>query len=586
MAKSKTKQRQPVKGTSDPSNFEGFREWLKAQPREWATTIAARAALRIVPLVSTSESIPTFASKVFRATALARFAARYPNRKVRSAAETAGKAAVGADHLSSAVWAAVLATFADNAWSASFAIQQSAAVAGQSLYHSVKTDVDRLLDASILPEALADSPLWPDQPPAQIGGMWRALKSQLGDHWGVWFAWYEDVLHGIPWSEAELAAFTDVQGDYPWKEVLPWDDGPHAVNMVIASRLKILGTPPEPSVSATASQSSPLPSQGPGPHFGLAANHLIDLSGPGELDASGNNIERLRQLLPLVQQYAEALSRQLVGNKYPELEKAVRDYQATVAGKNESQIAWGHVFGLGVFLQNAADAAQREIKDRLLPELEDNSLAALESLLKLHGPLILASGEGRELHAQADAFDMTRAEIAELAAVSKAVAADLKSNNEIATKAAAAEIEQAANAMDQGRHPERGTIYGMATIRNMSLVLIAAATVSPPILLGLVAGIPGAIAGGAITLLGAESLKKSATFMAIAAQLGAKIDSMTGPALEAWVKKRIQASGPFQDFALKNEDALRQIAAKTQQLKWLADYIDLIKAAREKSDRE
>ena len=80
-------------------------------------------------------------------------------------------------------------------------------------------------------------------------------------------------------------------------------------------------------------------------------------------------------------------------------------------------------------------------------------------------------------------------------------------------------------------------------------------------------------------MIGAEGLKRSATFVSIATQIGAKIDLMTGPELLAWTERRIQAAAPFRAFVLANEEPLRRIAETTQQLKWLPAYIDLIKQA-------
>jgi hypothetical protein len=131
-----------------------------------------------------------------------------------------------------------------------------------------------------------------------------------------------------------------------------------------------------------------VPSQGAGTHFAISAAGEIAQTVPSQLDANGNDIRHIHQLLP-------------------------------------SEIAWGLVWGLGVRLEEAAAAAERKGIDRLAPTLEDAALAALQSLRTLHVPLILATAEGRKLQEQADRLHMTRAEQAALRDDAVALSDDL-----------------------------------------------------------------------------------------------------------------------------------------------------------------
>ena len=91
---------------------------------------------------------------------------------------------------------------------------------------------------------------------------------------------------------------------------------------------------------------------------------------PSEIDADGNHIGRIRQLLPLVRRAADDLVGHLNPNAFPELAREIGDYRAAIAD-DEMWIAWGTMFGLGVMLENSAEAARRQIEDRLQPPLED-----------------------------------------------------------------------------------------------------------------------------------------------------------------------------------------------------------------------
>lgn len=253
-------------GPPDPKDRKAFQNWLEKQPREWSVTIAARAALRVLPLVH-AKDLPLIALQVFRATAITRFAAKYPNRTIEvSLVADAGK---GADAVifanlteasANVTYAVSEAAYTAYGGSASAhytsnvlasAVQASASAAS-AIYSAVKQDALRLDHDVLTAGQLARDQLWPIPAPAELDEAWQRLRMELhalGHHWQVWIDWYQNVaLHeahrGI--TEAEDAAFTDIPG------ILPWDDGAEAVNTEIARRLQALreGGTLEPFISA------------------------------------------------------------------------------------------------------------------------------------------------------------------------------------------------------------------------------------------------------------------------------------------------------------------------------------------------
>jgi hypothetical protein len=251
----------------NPNDRQAFSNWLAKRPHQWSVTIAVRAALRVLPLLRGPNNPEATTLSAFRATAIARFAARFPNNAIETAA-VAAAAASSRDVPAAASFAATAAAAVSRdardgpsaATAASFGVSAAAAAAFtatatavSAMFSAVKQDAEQLHDRRLTPEQLATVPLWPKLSPRDIGGAWRELAQELrarGDHWSVWIDWYDDVLAGAPHlgnSEAQDAAYTDVVGE------LPWEAGAEAVNMEIARRL------------AELSSAAVIPDQSPAP---------------------------------------------------------------------------------------------------------------------------------------------------------------------------------------------------------------------------------------------------------------------------------------------------------------------------------
>jgi hypothetical protein len=573
-------------------NLIDLRQWLDRQPREAMIAIAARSALRVVPLLS---RVPLKISRealgfdpiprVFFANSISWLIAAYPELhremhgisgaardSLRAAAQVArgaisGAASIAIDSSADAIRAVARST------SRSTII---AADAFRALDSAGEASIDaEIIDKGItigerirLSTELAILPLWRRGLPDSMDRDWRTLKTMLNaenEGWEVWIEWYEDRLVGRA-SDVKIELLRSTLAS----EVLS--------RPAAAVNAKIRGAIDEWSLLASDYR---IPAQSAGPHFALSTDLKIALAPPSEIDARGNNIGRLQELLPVVRQCAEDLAGRLNANTHPELFRNLARYRAVIADAPQS-IAWGTVFGLGVRLDNAAAAARRKIEDRLQPPLEDAAQEALDSVLTLHGPLILATAEGRELMDEADRFYLTRDQQGALREDAKVIAAALKNSPEVIEVPAAILTEEAAETVGEGPHPERGSTYWLATARNVSAIAVPAAA------LGAFAWWVGGFGGNAAALAGSWVLRESERIRNAASALGSEYDRLVDTArdqaalLNAQAIARLRFLIPFRDFVIANEEPLRRIAGYSRQLHWMLSYIDFIVRPNEK----
>jgi hypothetical protein len=314
----------------------------------------------------------------------------------------------------------------------------------------------------------------------------------------------------------------------------------------------------------------PLPKQGAGPHFAIAPSGKIAQASRSTIDAAGNDTRRITQLVVLVRQATDDLALTLRGssNTFPELVRDLDAYRHAISYE-VSDIAWGLVWGLGVRLEEAAAAAERKIDDRLSPQLEDVALSSLQSLRVLHAPLILATAEGRELQEQADLMRMTRDEQSALRRDAAALSSSLEQSDNLIEQEASDIVNDAVTSIGQGRHPNRGTTFGIVTIKHTAIVLVGAAVIGIP------AHYIGGVVGAGLTMGAWEAVKKAPSFAAATAALGDEFNRIIergGAAAE----EQVARLAPFRRFVLDNEAPLRRIAASTTQLGWMTAYIDFL----------
>jgi hypothetical protein len=219
--------------------------WLRKQPREIAATIAARAALRVAPLIGGAPlELGELIGSTFRGAAMARVAGKYPGgnyeRDASAAARTARAAAITARvaHADGAANAAQAASYAASTLYGTGAARAAARAAiaartagpATSIWLEVITDTIELSGNGVV--VLADRPLWSVDQPDWVADSWAKLRANLpeGEDWQIWIDWYEERLRGGSRGEAYEFVFASV----PQEE---WEKGPAVANAWIKRHL-------------------------------------------------------------------------------------------------------------------------------------------------------------------------------------------------------------------------------------------------------------------------------------------------------------------------------------------------------------
>jgi hypothetical protein len=207
----------------DFSNRNDVRRWLLNKPREVAVVFAARAALRVAPLLAAAlrprrggidQDIVLLA---FRAMATSWAAGRYAARDLEIRASSARAASAAANIAATyavyadanAVHAANAAVHAAHAAANAVAAARDSANAAHASAYAACYDASYVaaasadaqgVDEEASASALAGRQLWLTEVPAWAGDGWQRLEEALlkeSPDWRVWIDWYRARLEGV-----------------------------------------------------------------------------------------------------------------------------------------------------------------------------------------------------------------------------------------------------------------------------------------------------------------------------------------------------------------------------------------------------
>jgi hypothetical protein len=608
-----------------------LQSWLESLPPEqgrWvAVAIAARAALRVLPLVATDrprgsneeykrifENL-TFA--MFFASTLARVMAKYParaNELYLQAAAAAGTARAAADYdadadAAYATDAAARAAFAATTMPVSNAAAANAAEAADAahtaaiyvsrdhirssvidaddLWVAVSHDADFIASGGAA-QALAREPLWAGRKPEWADKnsklLHRALAREVGiwyppssdsqmrldalprkSDWEVWTDWYNRRLEGVSDPEEVELVFATV----PDTER---EAGPVAANRWIKERLEEL--------QKNASPPPEIPRQGPGPHVEIDAETGAIVPAKLEsLDAEGNNIARLNAHHPRIVQHARELIANLGQNEQPELFAAAKSYFDNV-NRNLNQIDFERLWGEGVYLEEAEAAAARRIEDALREPLNDAALAALGALMEIHKPFILSTKAGLENLAAANAYDLRPKEEEDRRAATREFVRKSEDYPDVIAPRTVEIFKHFADQPEATSRPEREASFKAGMTHNTLAVVASTATVGA--ILTAVAHYTGTPFAAVIGLPFIEGIKKSKPFLQVSGLVEGAVNDLS----EAEARKLAERLSKiplerYSQFMLDNDALLRRLVGSGKRSRWLHEHLDWLKKMNE-----
>lgn len=213
-----------------------------------------------------------------------------------------------------------------------------------------------------------------------------------------------------------------------------------------------------------------LPSPEPGLVGTVDADGRIGFARFGE--ATTDELARVAGLLRVLTGAAEDLAALLVGNNSVAIAPSiVPQYLACL---RQDAISIDMLYALGVRLGNARAKLQKQIDSKDYPDLAPDVAEALDSVLELHGPVLLSTSEGRRLVGASSDYLRTAADYAALKRAAMDYGQAVGKSSDLFNKETRELLPQLNEDVAFGPHPERSTQVAMSANRNL---LITVATV-------------------------------------------------------------------------------------------------------------
>jgi hypothetical protein len=377
----------------------------------------------------------------------------------------------------------------------------------------------------------------------------------------------------------------DLEGN-PLEDPLPGLIAPGQPQATINVLRWLRGEPIEPEAKEPDS-STPLedaddppaiPEQGAGPRVILDQTRRLVFARPSDLDAKGNDRNRLEALHPALREAAADLAKALQNHpsNLPNerlLQKA-EAYRALVDLPLD-EVNFARLYGAGMQLLNAAGATRKALEAGRadvpdLTPIQDECLANIENL---HPPFVLASRDGQEMLADQTTIKLTAAAVEDIKEAGTELGTELINHPDLADREFGETIRDAAAEIGQGDNEARDAVNTVSTMRNVTIVLSAGAVaVAIPSVAGAMLGPEGVVAGGIPAWFITKATEKTKAFESLRDAVSEKLDGLTYAKLSLLLKR----FRSYRSLLLKLEPHLRKVT-HLPAFKWLDPIIGRLK---------
>lgn len=231
-----------------------------------------------------------------------------------------------------------------------------------------------------------------------------------------------------------------------------------------------------------------IPEQSPGLTFILGME-----TGRIELGATGSAsaYDPIAQLRGVALASADELIGLLSGsNAFASLVTAAKNYRAAVGA---APMSVDLVYAFGVRLENARSRLFEEIERGDAPPMGASAAAALDSVLAIHGPMLLSTKRGQELIELASAYSQPDIDSEKYRSAAQGLVAAVRDANELVSSEAADTLAAVNQDVGTGPYQERSLHVAHSGNRNILIILssLAALSIVPAVGAGFSLSDPG-----------------------------------------------------------------------------------------------